>query len=148
MLSKGKFAVIGAGKMGEILISALLDAGSVKKEQFIATAKHTERIDYLAREYGIETTLDNAGAVREANTILLCVKPQNSLQVLEEIRDELTENKLLISIVTSLITTKMETILGKPIPVIRAMPNTPALLKEGITALSGGKYAQSQDLEK
>jgi len=148
MLSKGKFAVIGAGKMGEILISALLDAKRVKKEQFIATAKHTERVDYLAREYGIETTLDNSKAVREADTVLLCVKPQNSVPVLESIRDELNENKLLISIVTSLTTAKIETVLGKPVPVIRAMPNTPALLKEGITALSGGKSAQPQHLKK
>ncbi len=148
MLSKGKFAVIGAGKMGEILMSALLDAGSVRKNQFIATAKHQERIDYLAKTYGIETTLNNAEAVRKADVILLCVKPQNSIPVLESIREELNENKLLISIVTSLTTSKMEEVLGKPVPVIRAMPNTPALLKAGITALSGGKFSRPEDLEK
>ena len=148
VLSKGKFAVIGAGKMGEILISALLDSGSVKKEQFIATAKHQARIDVISKEYGVETTLDNAEAVRRANIVLLCVKPQNSIPVLESIRSELTENKLLISIVTSLTTAKMEAVLGKSVPVIRAIPNTPALLKAGITALSGGKSAQPADLEK
>jgi len=93
MLAKTKIAVIGAGKLGEALIAGMMDAGVVKKDQFIATAAHRERIDLLQKKLGIKTTLSNGEAVRKARIVLLCVKPQ----VVEEAQVKPTDRLHIIS---------------------------------------------------
>src|SRR3982751_4512902 len=143
MFAKTKIAVIGAGKLGEALIGGLVDAGVVKKQQFIATAAHRERLGVLEKKLGIEGTLSNAEAVRKSQIILLCVKPQVVGDVLRQIADNLTPQHLLISVAASVPTTFMEGILTKPVPVIRAMPNTPCLIKKGMTAFAPGKHANT-----
>lgn len=141
MFEKTKIAVIGAGKLGEALISGMIDAGIVKKDQFIATAAHRERLDQLKKKIGVKTTLSNGEAVRKSNLVLLCVKPQVVEEVLRQIADDLTANHVLISVAASVSTRFMESILAKPVPVLRAMPNTPCLVREGMTAISPGKHA-------
>ena len=126
-----KIAVIGAGKLGEALIAGMMDAGIVKKEQFIATAAHRERLDVIENKLGVKTTLSNGEAVRKAGTVLLCVKPQTVEEVLRQIADDMTPNHVVISVAASVSTRFMENILAKPVPVIRAMPNTPCLIKKG-----------------
>jgi len=120
MLAKTKIAVIGAGKLGEALITGMMDAGVVKKDQFIATAAHRERVDLLQKKLGIKTTLSNGEAVRKARIVLLCVKPQVVEEVLRQIADDMTPKHLLISVAASVSTRFMENILVKPVPVIRA----------------------------
>ena len=141
MFAKTKIAVIGAGKLGEALIGGMLDAGIVKKDQFIATAAHRERVDLIQKKFGIKTTLSNGEAVRKAGIVLLCVKPQVVEEVLRQIADDMTPNHVLISVAASVSTRFMENILAKPIPVIRAMPNTPCLIKQGMTAVAPGTHA-------
>ncbi len=84
-----RMAVIGAGKMGEALTSALVGSGVVGAEGVVATAKHRPRLDHMKRQYAVETSLDNTEAVAVAEVILLCVKPQIAASVIEEIRDTL-----------------------------------------------------------
>jgi pyrroline-5-carboxylate reductase len=148
MFAKTKIAVIGAGKLGEALIAGLIDAGVVKKQQFIATAAHRERLGALGKKVGVETTLSNADAVRKSQIILLCVKPQVVGDVLRQIADDLTPHHLLISVAASVTTKFMEGILTKPVPVIRAMPNTPCLIKEGMTAFAAGKHANTHHMQQ
>jgi pyrroline-5-carboxylate reductase len=147
MFAKTKIAVIGAGKLGEALIGGMIDAGIVKKDQFIATAAHPERLELLQQKFGVKTTLSNGEAVRKAELVLLCVKPQIVEEVLRQIADDLTPKHVLISVAASVSTRFMENILGKPIPVIRAMPNTPCLIKEGMTAVAAGTHATSLQVQ-
>ncbi len=105
MLAKTKIAVIGAGKLGEAIIGGMIDAGVVKKQQFIATAAHRERVNVLQKKLGIETTLSNGEAVRKSQIVLLCVKPQVVGDVLRQVADDLTPQHLLISVADS-VTTK------------------------------------------
>jgi len=104
VLSKTKIAVIGVGKMGETLSSSLLDAGVVSNDQIIAACRHEERLAYIAEKYGIQTTVENKHAVKEADIVLLCVKPQAVDAVLKDIGPVLNEKQLVISIVASLTT--------------------------------------------
>jgi pyrroline-5-carboxylate reductase len=126
----------------------MLDAGIVRKDQFIATAAHRERLSKVRSKFGIETMLSNGEAVRKAQLVLLCVKPQVVEEVLRQVAGDLTPNHLLISVAASVTTRFMETILNKPVPVIRTMPNTPCLIKHGMTAISPGKNATTHHVQQ
>src|SRR5215467_15395386 len=95
---------LGAGKLGEALITGMVDAGIASKKQFIATAAHQERLDILKRKLGIETTLSNSEAVRKSHFVLLCVKPQTVEDVLRQVSDELTADHVVISVAASVTT--------------------------------------------
>ena len=147
MFAKTRIAVIGAGKLGEALIAGMMDAGIVKKEQFIATAAHRERLNLIHKKFGVKVTLSNGEAVRQAQLVLLCVKPQAVEEVLRQLADDLTPKHVLISVAASVSIRFMETILAKPIPVIRAMPNTPCLIKQGMTAVAAGTHATAAQVQ-
>jgi len=121
---------------------------AITRDQVVATAKHQERVEYIRQQYQIQTLMDNRAATAGADIILLCVKPQALSEVLREIREVVTEQKLLVSIAASIPTRYIEETLGKPIPVIRGMPNTPCLVHAGMTGLCRGKYARSEHLDK
>ena len=149
MTIKGKkLAVLGAGKLGETLISGMLDVGVVSRDRIVATAKHQERLDALKNKYRIAVTTNNRKAVKGAAIVLLAVKPQAVQELLEEIRGELTRDQVVISVVASVTTAFLERNLNAPIPVIRAMPNTPCLVRSGMTALCKGVYAEEQQLKE
>ncbi|MCH9647703.1 MAG: pyrroline-5-carboxylate reductase [Deltaproteobacteria bacterium] len=147
-MSLGRVAVIGAGKMGETLIRAMVGSGAVPAEQIVATGRKELRLDALSRELHIETTLDNRQAVRDADLLLLCVKPQGAAKVLAELREEITADKLLVSILAGVPTKRLEESLLSGVPVVRAMPNTPSLLGEGMTALCAGASADQAQVER
>jgi pyrroline-5-carboxylate reductase len=142
----GKIAVLGAGKMGETLIAGLLDVGVVSRNGIIATAKHDARLQSLKEKYRISVVRDNRKAVKDAQIILVAVKPQAVKELIEEIRGELHSDQVVLSIVASVTTGFLERNLGAPIPVIRAMPNTPCLLRCGMTALCKGIHADEGQL--
>ncbi len=134
-------AVLGAGKMGSILLQAFLQDQLVTKSQVEATVHHAEKAARLSREWGIAVTTDNRAAARKADLILLCVKPQAVGDVLEEIRADVNPAKLVISIAASVPTAYIEKRLGQNVPVIRTMPNTPAMVGSGMTGLARGSAA-------
>jgi pyrroline-5-carboxylate reductase len=142
-----RLAVLGAGKMGGILIEAFLKQGLVPTKNIAATVQHRgqERRKLSATAVSLDT--DNRAAARAADIILLCVKPQTIGGVLDEIRSELTEKKLIVSIAASVPTEYIERRLGGNFPVIRAMPNTPSMVGAGITAVCKGKFASDKDLD-
>jgi len=141
MFDDKKIAVIGAGKLGEALITGMVDAGIVSTGQFIATAAHNERLEQVQSKLNVETTLSNGEAVRRSQLILLCVKPQTVEEVMRQIADDLTPSHLIISVAASVTTKFIENLVGKPVPVIRTMPNTPCLIKKGMTGIAPGSYA-------
>jgi pyrroline-5-carboxylate reductase len=146
-LSAKRVAVLGAGKMGGILLKALLDKRLLKPEATSATVGHEERARALAKQLGISVGTDNRAAVRKADIILVAVKPQVVEEVMKEIRPRISSKQLVISVAASVHTSQIEAALGADVPVIRAMPNTPCVLGCGMTALCRGKHATAAQVD-
>jgi pyrroline-5-carboxylate reductase len=142
-----RVVVLGAGKLGSILVKALLDKGLLSRDLTRATVQHQDRATSLAQKLGIPVATDNAAAARDADIIFVCVKPQVVETVMQQIRSVVSERQLIISVAASVPTSQFEQALGKEVPVVRAMPNTPCLLGVGMTALSKGRYAETSHLE-
>jgi pyrroline-5-carboxylate reductase len=142
-----RLAVLGAGKMGGILIEAFLKQGLVPAKNIAATVQHRDQERRKLSATAVSVDTDNRAAARAADIILLCVKPQAIGGVLDEIRSELTEKKLIVSIAASVPTEYIERRLGGNFPVVRAMPNTPSMVGAGITAVCKGKFASDKDLD-
>ncbi|MFZ0909377.1 MAG: pyrroline-5-carboxylate reductase [Candidatus Acidiferrales bacterium] len=142
-----RIAVIGAGKMGGILLQAFLKRGLFTREQACATVQHPEKAAALSKSLGISVFTDNVKAVRDADIVLLCVKPQVVRSALAQMRRALSPAKLVVSIAASVPTSYIEQYVPARVPVIRAMPNTPCLVGKGMTAVSGGSHATPDHLE-
>ena len=146
MLSKKKITVIGLGKLGETLVRALLDAGAVQAKQVTATARHAETLEGKA-SLGIRTMLDNRAAAKGADIVILSVKPQVMEEVLAAIRPSVSAQQLIISTAASVGTAVIERGLEDAVPVVRAMPNTPCLVRAGMTGIAPGKNAKREHIE-
>lgn len=144
MLRDKKLAVIGAGKLGETLIKGLIEAGVIDASNVIITAGHQARLAALRERFGVTGTLSNAMAAESADIIILAVKPQTVPPVLSEIKDSLRPSQLLISVAASVSAAFIEKQLDTDIPVVRAMPNTPCLLKKGMTGIAPGRNAHEE----
>ncbi len=143
----GKIAVLGSGKMGSILLRAFMKQKLFSARDIAATVQHREKASALSVELGIRVGTDNRAAVRKADIILLGLKPSAMGAVLDEIGPELKPNQLIISIAASVPTEYVEKRLAASIPVIRTMPNTPAIVGCGITAICKGKFVHEKHLE-
>ena len=141
-----RVAVLGAGKMGGILLQAFLKNKLLAPEQIFATVQHPERAKALSLQFGVEVTTDNAAAARQADVILLGVKPTQVPALVEEIRGALTPTKTLLSFAASVKTRSIEEAAGCALAVIRAMPNTPATVAEAVTALCGGRFVSDAQM--
>ena len=141
-----RIAVLGAGKMGGILLNAFLENHLLTPEQICATVRHPERARALAEQWAIPVGTDNLAAAQGADVILLAVKPVQVADLVEEIRPALTPKKILISLAASMKTRGIEEAAGCDLAVIRTMPNTPAMVSEGMTALCGGRFCSAEHL--
>ena len=146
-LADKKLAVLGTGKLGGILLRAYLKQGLFNPKRVTATVKHDEKASKLAKELGVQVTTENRKAVHGAHIVLLGVKPQVVGDVLKEIAPELSEKTLVISVAASVPTSYIEQRLGGNVPVVRAMPNTPAAVGCGMTGICGGAHAGADHLE-
>jgi pyrroline-5-carboxylate reductase len=139
-LSQLRVAVLGAGKMGGILLQAFLKQQILRPDQLLATVAHADRAAALSAQWGVEVSTDNRAVVEHADVILLGVKPFQIPDLIGTIRPALNADKLVISFAASVKTSAIEQAAGIEIPVIRAMPNTPSMLGAGISALCRGRY--------
>jgi pyrroline-5-carboxylate reductase len=146
-LSGKRVAVLGAGKMGGILLKALLEKGLLSPKLTVATVQHEDRARSLAEKLGVSVITDNLAAVRGADIIFVCVKPQVVQDVMEQIRPEISDKQLIISVAASVPTSHIEKALSIDVAVVRAMPNTPCAIGCGMTGLSKGKFAQAQHVD-
>jgi pyrroline-5-carboxylate reductase len=142
-----KLALIGAGKLGEGLLSGMLGSQLLPAGRVVATVAHQPRADYLAEKYGVKVHTDNRQAVSGAEIILVCLKPQQVKGFLHEVKRELKKDALIISAAASVTTALIERELGHPARVVRAMPNTPCLIRQGMIALARGKHATEGDVK-
>ena len=141
-----RLAVVGAGKMGSTLLRALLESGAVAAGEVTATVRHEAGAADLGTRLGVAAGTDNRAAVDGAEVVLVGVKPQALGDVLAELAPVLRPEQLVVSIVASATTGYIERRLPRAVPVVRAMPNTPALIGAGMTVLCAGRDATPQHL--
>jgi pyrroline-5-carboxylate reductase len=137
-------AVLGAGKMGEALMSGMLRAG-VSPAGVVAAARRDERAAWLRDSYGIEV-LGAAGAADRAETLVITVKPQDMSGLLDEIGPVVSPDKLVISVAAGITTAFIERRLTGEVPVVRVMSNTPVLVDEAMSVISPGRHAREKHL--
>jgi pyrroline-5-carboxylate reductase len=137
-------AVIGAGKIGELVVSGLLRAGR-PVDQILVTARRPERGAALAEQYGVRV-VDNLTAVVEADILAIAVKPQDAGVLLDEIGAKVPPGKLIVSLCAGLPTGFFAVRLPEGTPVVRVMTNTPALVDQAMTAISAGPHATGEHL--
>ncbi|MFQ5901651.1 MAG: pyrroline-5-carboxylate reductase [Thermodesulfobacteriota bacterium] len=135
MLKNKLIGFIGAGNMGEALIKGLLVSRKVKPAQIIASDPSKSKLSYMVDTYQVGKLNKNSELVQKADIVILAVKPAIVEKVLREVEDNLTQEKLLISIAAGITTDYILSCLSHPCPVVRVMPNTPALVLEGISAI-------------
>ncbi|MFA6030929.1 MAG: pyrroline-5-carboxylate reductase [Elusimicrobiota bacterium] len=147
MLARKKLAVVGAGHLGSALMGGLLRAKLLPAANITASRRNAEALEDLHRRLGVHTAVDNRKAVKGADIVLLAMKPQQSAAVLEEIAPDLQEGALILSVMAGITTDSIARRLGKPAPVVRAMPNTPVLVDEGATAIAAGAHAGPEHMK-
>ncbi|MEO8899460.1 MAG: pyrroline-5-carboxylate reductase [Candidatus Dormibacter sp.] len=131
-LGDTRLAVIGAGAMGEAMLAGLVDRNLVDRARMMASHPRPERRDALAAAHGVRVTADNVSAARDADVILLAVKPQMLLGVMKELSGQLRADQLVISVIAGASTRALGDGLQHP-AVVRSMPNTPAQIGQGVT---------------
>jgi len=138
-------AFLGGGNMAEAIISGLLAGGVSMEKHLVAADISEERRALMEEKYGIGATADNAEAVRGAEVVVLAVKPQQVTEVLAALKEVFTAKQLLVSICAGLPTSALEAQVAAR--VVRVMPNLPALVRRGVSAICGGTRATARDLD-
>ncbi len=146
-LAGKKIAFLGAGNMAEALIKGLLRGGTAKPEHVLATARRPERAQELEARYGLKVGSDNVAAAAAADVVVLSVKPQAMSKLLDVVAPAIDHRKLVVSVAAGVPIAALGRKLGSGARIVRAMPNTPALVGAGACALSGGEHATPEDLE-
>jgi pyrroline-5-carboxylate reductase len=133
--------IIGAGKMGEMIIEGLARSQGNSKVKIHATTRSKESAQEIANRFSITCHTDNVKLVSESDVILLCTKPHQAGPIVEQARSAFDPSKLLISICASISTGQLQEWSGGKTPVVRAMPNTPCMIGEGMTVFCSGSHA-------
>ena len=142
-----KIGFIGCGNMAKAIMSGLIKTNTFAPSEIIASDKSTEALEQAKMQLGIKTTTNNSELVLESEMILLAVKPQVLPSVIDEIRDTVSELKLVISIIAGQSIGTIHELFGKEIKLIRTMPNTPALVSEGMTAVCSSGNVTELELQ-
>ena len=142
----GTLAVLGAGKMGEALVAGLLASGWRSPDDVVVTARRDDRVAELRKRHGVRATTDNAAAVVDAEVVVVAVKPQDIEALLSDVSAQLADDQTVLSIVAAIPTAFIEERLAAQVPVVRAMPNTPSVVHEGMAGVAPGKHAQERHL--
>jgi len=142
-----RIAILGAGKIGESLLAGLLSSGWRKPGDIIVTGRREEHLQELAERHGVEATLSNADAVTDSGLVVIAVKPQDFDVLLGEIGGLLTTEQTVLSVAAAIPTAQIEARLAPGVPVVRAMPNAPALVHEGMAGICAGAHAADEHLD-
>ncbi len=147
-MNNERIGFIGIGNMGEALLRGILDSGLFPPDSVLASDINREKLNFLSEELGISAIEDNCELVKNSDIILLALKPDIISKVVTEISPELCQPKWCISIAAGISLSTIEEKLSEGIAVIRVMPNTPAMVREGMSVISLGKYANEDHLNK
>lgn len=141
MSDERRIAVLGAGRIGEALIAGLLSSGWREPAELSASSRREERVAELVERYGIQATTSNVEAASGATLVVLSVKPQDIEALLGEIGTAVRPEQTVLTIAAATPTATVERYLADGVPVVRAMPNTPSTVHEGIAGLCAGAHA-------
>jgi len=147
MIDERKIAILGAGRIGESLVVGLLSSGWRTPAEIAATARRAERVAELRERHGIAATLSNRDAASGAALVVISVKPQDLDGLLGEIGGLIAPEQTVLSIAAAIPTSQIESRLSPGVPVVRAMPNTPSTVHEGIAGLCAGAHAGDAHLD-
>ena len=141
-----RVAILGCGKIGESLLSGLLSAGWRESSEVVASCRRDERAGELRGHYGIQATLSNSEAAAGAGLVVVAVKPQDIESLLGEIGPQLSPEQTVLSVAAAIRTARIESRIAAGIPVVRAMPNAPSIVHEGIAGICAGAHAGEEHL--
>src|SRR5215212_210013 len=145
-MEERRIAVLGAGTIGESLIAGLLSSGWREPAEIVATGRREERLAELAERHGVQTTLSNPEAVANAAIVVIAVKPQDFAVLLGEIGPVLSTDQTVLSVAAAIPTSLIESRVAPGVPIVRAMPNAPAVVHEGIAGVCAGAHAGDEHL--
>jgi pyrroline-5-carboxylate reductase len=138
-----RIAIIGGGRIGEALLSGLLSAGW---SDIVVTSRRAERVAELAERHGVDATTSNGDAVRGAAIVVIAVKPQDIGALLDDVGSVLSPEQTVISVAAAIPTARIEAKLADGVPVVRAMPNAPSTVHEGMAGIAPGTHAGDPQL--
>jgi len=147
MLKGKKLAIIGGGKMGSIIAQGIISRKIIASRYITVTDVDAARLEHLRSELKLQVSGDNKKAIKNADVIILAVKPQSMPHTLKEIAPVINKTKVIISIAAGITAGFIEDHLMKGVRVVRVMPNTPALVGAGAAAVSKGKFATAADVK-
>jgi len=140
-----RIAILGAGKIGESLLAGLRSSDWA---DIVATSRREERATELREKYGVEATTDNTVAIKNADVVVLAVKPQDIESLLGEVGHLLQPSQTVLSVAAAITTQRIEKQLGDDVPVVRSMPNAPSTVHEGIAGMCAGRNAGREHLDR
>lgn len=143
-----RIGIIGAGKMGEAIISGLIKTGMKAEDEILIGDIDDDRRAYITKRYGIRTTSSNSQVTAESGILILCVRPRDAKQILTEIRDSLTMDKLIISVIAGTPMKFIQDALERRVSLVRAMPNSPCAIGEGMTVLTSSEGTSENHLDQ
>jgi pyrroline-5-carboxylate reductase len=141
-----RVTILGCGKIGESLLAGLLTSGWRKQEEVVASCRRQDRADELRQRFTIEATLSNGEAVAGAGLVVIAVKPQDFDVLLGEVGPLLSPSQTVLSVAAAVPTSAIEQRIDASVPVVRAMPNAPAVVHEGIAGICAGAHAGDEHL--
>ncbi len=145
-MSARKIAILGGGRIGEALLSGLLSSGWREATEVVVTARGEERLAELRQRHGAEVTADNVAAVTGAGLVVVAVKPQDIDGLLAQVGTHLRPEQTVVSVAAAIPTAYIEERIAEGIPVVRAMPNAPATVHEGMAGICRGAHAGDEHL--
>jgi pyrroline-5-carboxylate reductase len=145
-MSERKIAILGCGRIGEALLSGLLSSGWRDPSEVVVTDRREERLAGLREQYGVEATADNVAAAAGAGLVVIAVKPQDIDALLATVGMHLTTEQTVVSVAAAIPTAHIEERTADAVPVVRAMPNAPATVHEGMAGICAGTHAGDEQL--
>jgi len=146
MVGSRKIAIVGGGRIGEALLAGLLSSGWRSRDELVVTVRSETRAAELRERHSVEATTANPDAVRDAELVVVAVKPQDIDALLAEIGPLLKPGQTVLSVAAAIPTARIEARIAEGVPVVRAMPNSPSTVHEGMAGISAGAHAGEEQL--
>lgn len=140
-----KIGFVGCGNMATAIIKGIIKKQIIEEENIMASAKTKTTLERVQRELGIKVSMDNSEVVKNSDIVVLAVKPQYYQEVIEQIKDTVSDDQIIISIAPGKTLAWLQDCFGKSVKLVRTMPNTPALVGEGMTGACRNKYVTDED---
>lgn len=143
-----KLSFIGAGNMGKAMLGGVVKSGIIKSENIMVSDHNKPNLDFVKSEFGVNITTDSKEATKYGDIVIFVIKPNVIATTMEDMKNIITEDKIIISVAAAISIELIESKIGDDKKIVRAMPNTPALVGEAMSALSKNKNVNNDDMEK